>query len=80
MEEKKLALVKDHKDLRRDTITGAIVNICTEKLEQARLRKETALKEKLKLRTMEERLNTIESKMDSLIDRFEQTIEILGKL
>lgn len=80
MKEKQLIPVEDNQDLVRDSLTGAIINISVSKLEEAKNRKLSLLREKAKITTLEQKLNSIENRLDDALDKFEQIIDLLGKL
>lgn len=80
MKEKQLIPVEDNQDLVRDSLTGAIINISVSKLEEAKNRKLSLLREKAKITTLEQKLNSIENRLDDTLDKFEQIIDLLGKL
>jgi len=80
MSEHKLIQVKDYADLRRDSSSKGIVNVSTEKLNDAKFKKKTVLEQKNHIKNLEERINSMETKLDKSIEKFEQIIQLLGEL
>lgn len=80
MDEKVLIPVNDYSDLRRDSFSRGVVNVSEDRLVEAKVRKEKILQEKVRLSVLEQRINTIEEKLDISIKKFDHVIDLLGKL
>jgi chaperonin cofactor prefoldin len=67
-----MAKIQDHKHLRRDLSSGAVVNVDREAYEQHKAMRNKLKSKDNRINTLEKKMEAIESKLDQILDLFSE--------